>query len=132
MFVDNENQFTSGGTSGQSVVSGTNFVASTTTALANVIDSGPLGGQNTPNTNVGRDFGMGYPSWIYWLNVASATSGGSATLTATLVSSAAASLSSTNTAPATRRSPRSPPSDTRCRAPASAARPAGCGISAST
>ncbi len=65
MFVDNENQFTTGGTAGQSVAA---FTAGTT-ALGNVIDSGPLGGQNSPSQNQGRDFGMGYPIWLYFLVV---------------------------------------------------------------
>jgi hypothetical protein len=69
-----------------------------TVALTNVIDSGPLGGQNTiaPVVNAGRDFGMGYPVWLYMLIIAAPTSGGSATIDAQLVSSAAANLSSPN------------------------------------
>ena len=92
MFVDNENQFTTPGTAGQTL----NGFGVATTALANVIDSGPLGGQNTPNTNPGRDFGMGYPAWLYLLFIAAPTSGGAATLDFQLVSSAAAALTSPN------------------------------------
>lgn len=91
MFVDNENQFSTGGTAGQSIAFGTG-----TTALGNVIDSGPLGGQNTPNTNVGRDFGSGYPAWLFLLFIAAPTSGGSATIDLQLVSSAAPALTSPN------------------------------------
>lgn len=91
MFIDNENQFTTGGTAGQAL-SGFNIG---TTALGNVIDSGPLGGQNTPNTNAGRDFGMGYPSWIYLLFIAIPVGAG-ATVDFQLVSSAAAALTSPN------------------------------------
>lgn len=91
MFVDNENQFTTGGTAGQTL----NGFAVATTALGNVIDSGPLGGQNTPNTNAGRDFGTGYPAWLYLLFVATVvpTTG---TIDIQLVSSAAAALTSPN------------------------------------
>lgn len=92
MFIDNEGQFTTQGTAGQSL----NGFAVATTALANVIDSGPLGGQNTPSQNQGRDFGMGFPSWIYWLTIAAITSGGSPTVDVQLVSSAAATLTSPN------------------------------------
>ncbi len=69
-----------------------------TTALANVIDSGPLGGQNTiaPVVNAGRDFGMGYPTWLYLLIVTAPTSGGAATIDIQLVSSAAPALTSPN------------------------------------
>lgn len=91
MFVDNENQFTTGGTAGQSVAAFTTG----TTALGNVIDSGPLGGQNTPNTNVGRDWGTGYPAWLYFL-VVTAIAQASGTTNIQLVSSAAAALSSPN------------------------------------
>jgi hypothetical protein len=65
-----------------------------TTALTNVIDSGPLGGQNTiaPVANAGRDWGMGIPMWLYVLITTAPTSGGSATIDLQLVSSAAASL----------------------------------------
>lgn len=91
MFIDNENQFTTGGTAGQTL-NGFNIG---TTALGNVIDSGPLGGQNTPNTNAGRDFGMGYPSWLYVLFVAIPVGVG-ATIDMQLVSSAAAALTSPN------------------------------------
>lgn len=91
MFVDNENQFSTGGSAGQSL----NGFAVATTALGNVIDSGPLGGQNTPNTNVGRDFGTGYPAWLYLLFIATLapTTG---TVDIQLVSSAAAALTSPN------------------------------------
>ena len=91
MFVDNENQFTTGGTAGQTL----NGFAVATTALGNVIDSGPLGGQNTPNTNAGRDFGTGYPAWLYLLFIATVapTTG---TIDIQLVSSAAAALTSPN------------------------------------
>lgn len=91
IFVDNENQFSSGGTAGQTLAG----FAVATTALANVIDSGPLGGQNTPNTNVGRDFGMGYPAWIYLLFIAGVapTTG---TVDIQLVSSASPALTSPN------------------------------------
>lgn len=91
MFIDNENQLTSGGTAGQSIAFGTG-----TTALGNVIDSGPVGGQNTPNTNVGRDWGTGYPAWLYFLVVSGLTSGGAATVDLQLVSSAAAALTAPN------------------------------------
>lgn len=91
MFIDSENIFTSGGNAGQSL----NGFAVGTTALANVIDSGPLGGQNTPNTNVGRDFGMGYPSWLYFLFIA-ALAPTTGTVDIQLVSSAAATLTSPN------------------------------------
>src|ERR1700742_1887042 len=91
MLVDNENQFTTGGTAGQSIA----FSAGTN-QLGNVIDSGPLGGQNTPNTNAGRDWGTGYPAWLYILFVAAPTSGGAATIDIQLVSSASASLTSPN------------------------------------
>lgn len=91
MFIDNENQFTSGGTAGQTL----NGFGIATTALANVIDSGPLGGQNTPNTNAGRDWGMGYPMWIYLLFI-SLPVGATATVDFQLVSSAAAALTSPN------------------------------------
>jgi hypothetical protein len=69
-----------------------------TTALNNVIDSGPLGGQNTQATvaNAGRDFGMGYPTWLYVLITTAPTSGGAATIDIQLVSSAAATLSAPN------------------------------------
>lgn len=91
MFVDNENQFTSGGTAGQNL----NGTGTGTTALANVIDSGPLGGQNTPNTNAGRDWGMGYPVWLvieFYTSLAPTTG----TLDIQLVSSAAPTLTSPN------------------------------------
>lgn len=91
MFIDQENQFSTGGTAGQAL-SGFNIG---TAALGNVIDSGPLGGQNTPNTNVGRDFGMGYPSWLYFLFIAIPVGVG-ATVDIQLVSSAAAALTSPN------------------------------------
>lgn len=91
MFVDSENIFTTGGTAGQSVAA----FAAGTTALGNVIDSGPLGGQNTPNTNAGRDFGMGYPSWLYFL-VITGISQAANTTDIQLVSSAAAALTSPN------------------------------------
>jgi hypothetical protein len=91
MFVDNENQFSTGGTAGQSVAA---FTAGTT-PLGNVIDSGPLGGQNTPNTNVGRDFGMGYPAWLFFL-VVTGISQAANTTDIQLVSSAAAALTSPN------------------------------------
>lgn len=69
-----------------------------TTALTNVIDSGPLGGQNTQATvaNAGRDFGMGYPMILYVVFPVAPTSGGSATIDLQIVSSAAASLTSPN------------------------------------
>jgi hypothetical protein len=92
VFVDNENQFTSGGTAGQSLAG----FGVATTALANVIDSGPLGGQNTPNTNVGRDFGMGYPAWLYFVILGAPTSGGAATIDIQLVSSASPALTTPN------------------------------------
>jgi hypothetical protein len=91
MFVDNENQFTTGGTAGQSVAAFTTG----TTALGNVIDSGPLSGQNTPNTNAGRDFGMGYPVWLFFLAVTGIAQA-SGTTDIQLVSSAAATLSAPN------------------------------------
>lgn len=91
MFIDQENQFTTGGTAGQSVAA---FTAGTT-ALGNVIDSGPLGGQNTPTNNAGRDFGMGYPSWLYLLVVTGIAQAANTT-DIQLVSSAAAALTSPN------------------------------------
>jgi hypothetical protein len=91
MFIDSENSFSTGGTAGQTL----NAFNIGTTALGNVIDSGPLGGQNTPNTNAGRDFGMGYPSWLYLLFIAIPVGAG-ATIDAQLVSSAAAALTSPN------------------------------------
>lgn len=92
MFVDSENIFTTGGTSGQSVAA----FAAGTTALGNVIDSGPLGGQNTPLSNAGRDFGMGYPVWLFFL-VVTAIAQSANTTDIRLVSSAAATLTSPNT-----------------------------------
>lgn len=92
MFIDNENQFSTGGTAGQTL----NGFTVATTALGNVIDSGPLGGQNTPTSNAGRDWGVGYPAWLYLLFVAAPTSGGGATIDIQLVSSAAAALTSPN------------------------------------
>lgn len=91
MFIDSENQFSTGAQAGQAIAFGTG-----TTALGNVIDSGPLGGQNTPSQNAGRDFGMGYPSWLVVLFVAAPTSGGGATIDIQLVSSAAPALTSPN------------------------------------
>lgn len=91
MIVDSENYFSTGGTAGQTL----NGFGVATTALGNVIDSGPLGGQNTPNTNAGRDFGMGYPSWLYVLFIAVPVGAG-ATVDIQLVSSAAAALTSPN------------------------------------
>lgn len=92
MIQDSENMFTTGGTAGQSLASGFNIG---TSALGNVIDSGPLGGQNTPSQNSGRDWGMGYPMWLYFL-IVSIPVGVGATIDAQLVSSAAAALSSPN------------------------------------
>lgn len=91
MIVDNENQFSTGGTAGQTL-NGFNIA---TTALGNVIDSGPLGGQNTPSQNAGRDFGMGYPIWLYLLFIAVPVGVG-ATVDIQVVSSAAAALTSPN------------------------------------
>lgn len=91
MFIDNENQFTTGGTAGQSVAA----FAAGTTALGNVIDSGPLGGQNAPNSNAGRDFGTGYPAWLYFL-VTTTIAQAANTTDIQLVSSAAAALTSPN------------------------------------
>ena len=100
MFIDNENCFTTGASSlvtpgfvPSQTLSG---FAVATTALANVIDSGPLGGQNTqaPVVNTGRDFGMGYPTWLYLLFIAAPTSGGGATIDVQLVTSAAPTLTS--------------------------------------
>ena len=101
MFIDNENCFTTGPSSLVApgfVPSQAMPTAVATTALTNVIDSGPLGGQNTqaPVVNAGRDFGMGIPTWLYLLIVAAPTSGGSATIDIQLVSSAAAALTSPN------------------------------------
>jgi len=91
MFVDNENQFSTGGTAGQSL----NGFTTGTTALGNVIDSAPLGGQNTPNTNAGRDWGTGYPANLVLLftQTLAPTTG---TLDIQLVSSAASTLTSPN------------------------------------
>jgi hypothetical protein len=101
MFIDNENCFTTGPSSLITpgfVPSQADPTAIGTTALTNVIDSGPLGGQNTqaPVVNQGRDFGMGYPTWLYLLIIAAPTSGGGATIDIQLVSSAAAALSAPN------------------------------------
>jgi hypothetical protein len=101
MFIDNENCFTTGASSLITpgfVPSQAIPTAVATTALTNVIDSGPLGGQNTqaPVVNQGRDFGMGYPMWLYLAILAAPTSGGSATIDFQLVSSAAATLTSPN------------------------------------
>jgi hypothetical protein len=99
MFIDNENCFTTGASSLVTpgfIPSQLMPTAIATTALNNVIDSGPLGGQNTqaPVSNLGRDFGMGYPSWLYLLVTTAPTSGGAATIDIQLVSSAAAALTS--------------------------------------
>ncbi len=99
MYIDNENCFTTGASSLVTpgfVPSQLDPTAIATTALTNVIDSGPLGGQNTqaPLANLGRDFGMGYPTWLYICFPVAPTSGGSATIDIQLVSSAAANLSS--------------------------------------
>jgi hypothetical protein len=99
MFIDNENTFTTGASSLITpgfVPSQAIPTAIATTALNNVIDSGPLGGQNTqaPVANLGRDWGMGYPTWLYVLFVTPPTSGGGATIDIQLVTSAAANLSS--------------------------------------
>lgn len=91
MFVDSENQFTTGGNAGQSVAA----FAAGTTALGNVIDSGPLGGQNTPSSNSGRDWGVGYPAWLYFL-VTTTIAQAANTTDIQLVSSAAAALTSPN------------------------------------
>lgn len=98
MFIDNENCFTTGASSLVTpgfVPSQAIPTAIATTALNNVIDSGPLGGQNTqaPVVNAGRDWGMGYPTWLYLLIIAAPTSGGAATIDIQLVTSAAAALS---------------------------------------
>ena len=99
MFIDNENCFTTG----QSSLITPGFVPSQalpttvgTNALNNVIDSGPLGGQNTQAlvANSGRDFGMGYPTWLYVLITQALTSGGAPTLDLQLVSSATPNLAS--------------------------------------
>lgn len=101
MFIDNENCFTTGASS----VITPGFVPSqliptaiATTALTNVIDSGPLGGPNTvaPVVNQGRDWGMGIPMWLYVLITTAPTSGGAATIDLQLVSSAANTLTSPN------------------------------------
>lgn len=92
MFIDSENIFTTGGTAGQSVAA---FVAGTT-ALGNVIDSGPLGGQNAPSANAGRDWGVGYPAWLYFLTTTTIAQAANTT-DIQLVSSAAAALTSPNT-----------------------------------
>lgn len=89
MFIDAENAFAT-----NLALSGGAFNIGTD-PLTNVIDSGPLGGQNTPNTNAGRDWGVGYPAWIYLLFITAPTGAG-ATIDAQLVSSAAANLSSPN------------------------------------
>lgn len=99
MFIDNENCFTTGASSLVTpgfVPSQLMPTAIATTAFANVIDSGPLGGQNTqaPVVNAGRDWGMGYPAWLYVLVIAAPTSGGAATIDIQLVTSAAAALTS--------------------------------------
>lgn len=97
MIIDNENCFTTGASSLVTpgfVPSQAIPTAIATTALANVIDSGPLGGQNTqaPVANTGRDWGMGYPTWLYLLIIAAPTSGGAATIDIQLVTSATANL----------------------------------------
>jgi hypothetical protein len=93
MIIDNENCFTTG----VSTVVLPNTLPSQafpqaigTQALANVIDSGPLGGQNTQAIiqNTGRDFGMGYPAWLWVVFLNALTSGGAATVDLQLVSSA--------------------------------------------
>ena len=99
MFLDNENTFTTGASSIVTpgyVPSQAIPTAIATTALNNVIDSGPLGGQNTqaPVANLGRDWGMGYPTWLYLLVITAPTSGGAATIDIQLVTSAAAALTS--------------------------------------
>lgn len=101
MIIDNENCFTTGASSlvtAGFVPSQSIPTAVATTALNNVIDSGPLGGQNTqaPVVNAGRDFGMGYPTWLYVLVITAPTSGGAATIDLQLVSSAAAALTTPN------------------------------------
>jgi hypothetical protein len=92
MFVDNENQLSTGGTAGQSM---STFTVGTNPA-GNVIDSGPLGGQNTPSQNAGRDWGTGYPAWLVILFTTAPTSGGAATIDMQLVSSASPALTSPN------------------------------------
>lgn len=92
MIIDAENQFSTGGLAGQSL-SGFNVG---TTQLGNVVDSGPLGGQNTTfASSPGRDFGMGYPMWLYLLFMA-APVGAGATLDVQVVTSAAPGLTSPN------------------------------------
>lgn len=99
MFIDNENCFTTGASS----LVAPGFVPSqlmptaiATTAYANVIDSGPLGGQNTqaPVANAGRDWGGGVPVWLYVLIIAAPTSGGAATIDIQLVTADNAALTS--------------------------------------
>lgn len=92
MIVDAENYLSSGTGTGQTL----NGFAVATTALGNVIDSGPLGMQNPAGStnNAGRDWGVGYPAWLYVLFTAVPTSGGAATIDLQLVTSAAAALTS--------------------------------------
>jgi hypothetical protein len=91
VIIDVENQFSSGGLAGQGLAGFTGTVS-----LGNCIDSGPLGGQNTTTPSpAGRDFGMGYPSWLYLLFVL-APVGAGATLDVQVVTSAAPGLTSPN------------------------------------
>jgi hypothetical protein len=77
MLIDAELTFSAGGLFGQ----GTFFPVGIT-ALANTVTSGPLGGQNTPNTPpviaAGRDWGMGLPLYLYALWITAPSSAGGA------------------------------------------------------
>lgn len=86
MFQDNELTFAQ--------AMSLNGFAAATTAFTNVIDTAPLGGQNTANSNTGRDLGAGDEFWLYVLFTVAPTSGGSATIDLQLVTSAAAALTS--------------------------------------
>jgi hypothetical protein len=98
MFLDAENTFTSGGPAGQSLTG----AISGNTVLANVIDSGPLGGQNTPAppgqtapyANAGRDWGMGYPVWLI-IGFPQTVAPNTATVAFDVLSSASPTLSGT-------------------------------------
>lgn len=86
MFQDNELSFATAMT--------LNGFAVATTPFTNVIDTAPLGGQNTPNVNTGRNIGAGDEFWLYVLFTVAPTSGGGATIDLQLVTSAAAALTS--------------------------------------
>lgn len=91
MIIDSELTFSSGGLVGQGLAGFTGTVS-----LGNTVDSGPLGGQvATTPANVGRDWGMGDPMWLYAIFVL-APVGIGATIDVQVVTSAAPNLSSPN------------------------------------